>query len=144
MIEIDQIVVPVDGSEGASRAAVFAARLAAATSKPLSLLYVFPATPMALIGLASMSAEQIKQAEADASREIFEKARGAIADSGVACSEVVLLGDPANELIGYVNQHPNSMLVMGRRGLSPIRSLLMGSVSEKVARHSHGAVTLVN
>lgn len=144
MIEIDEIAVPVDGSEGASRAAVFAARLAVATGKPLSLLYVFPATPMALIGLASMSAEHIKQAEADAAREIFEKARAAIADTGVASSEKILLGDPANELIGYVNQHPKSMLVMGRRGLSPIQSLLLGSVSEKVARHAHGAVTLVN
>lgn len=144
MIEIDEIAVPVDGSDGASRAAVFAARLAAATGKPLRLLYVFPATPMALIGLASMSAEHIKQAEADAAREIFEKARAAIADTGVVSGEQILLGDPANELIGYVNQHPKSLLVMGRRGLSPIQSLLMGSVSEKVARHAHGAVTLVN
>lgn len=144
MIEIDEIAVPVDGSDGASRAAVFAARLAAATGKPLRLLYVFPATPMALIGLASMSAEQIKQAEADAAREIFQKARVAIAETGVATDETILLGDPANELIGYVNQHPKSLLVMGRRGLSPIQSLLLGSVSEKVARHAHGAVTLVN
>lgn len=142
MIEIDEIAVPVDGSEGASRAAAFAARLAAATGKPLRLIYVFPATPMALIGLASLSAEQIKKAEEDASREIFEKARAAIA--GVDCSEKILLGDPANELIGYVNQNPKCMLVMGRRGLSPIQSLLLGSVSEKVARHAHGAVTLVN
>lgn len=144
MIEIDEIAVPVDGSEGASRAAVFAASLAVATGKPLSLIYVFPATPMALIGLASMSAEHIKQVEADAAREIFEKARTTIADTGVTISEKILLGDPANELIGYINQHPKSMLVMGRRGLSPIQSLLLGSVSEKVARHAHGAVTLVN
>jgi nucleotide-binding universal stress UspA family protein len=144
MIEIDEIAVPVDGSEGANRAAAFAARLAAATGKALRLIYVFPATPMAMIGLASMSAEQIKQAEQDASREIFDQARAAIAATGVACSETILLGDPANELIGYVNQHPQSLLVMGRRGLSPIQSLLLGSVSEKVARHAHGAVTLVN
>lgn len=144
MIEIDEIAVPVDGSEGSSRAAVFAARLAAATGKPLRLLYVFPATPMALIGLASMSAEHIKQAEADASREIFAQARAAIADAGVDSNELILLGDPAHELIGYVNQNPKSMLVMGRRGLSKIQSLLLGSVSEKVARHAHGAVTLVN
>jgi nucleotide-binding universal stress UspA family protein len=144
MIEIDEIAVPVDGSEGSSRAAEFAARLAAATGKPLRLLYVFPATPMALIGLASMSAEHIKQAEADASREIFAKARAAIADAGVDSNETILLGDPAHELIGYVNQNPKSMLVMGRRGLSKIQSLLLGSVSEKVARHAHGAVTLVN
>lgn len=54
------------------------------------------------------------------------------------------LGDPANEVIGYVGEHPKALVVMGRRGLSPIQSLLMGSVSEKVARHAQGAVTLVN
>ncbi|MEE4303556.1 MAG: universal stress protein [Wenzhouxiangella sp.] len=32
---------------------------------------------------------------------------------------------------------------MGRRGLSKIKSLLMGSVSSKVAAHAPGLVTVV-
>lgn len=144
MVEFDEIVVPVDGSDGAGRAAAFAARLAAAIRCPIRLLYVFPATPMAIVGFSRMSSEEIKQAQNSAARDIFGKARAAIGGAGAEVDEVVLLGDPANELIGYVGQHPKALVVMGRRGLSPIRSLLMGSVSEKVARYANGAVTLVN
>jgi nucleotide-binding universal stress UspA family protein len=143
MLEFDEIVVPVDGSEGASRAAVFAARLASALRCPIQLLYVFPATPMSMVGFARMSAEEIQRAQHSASREIIDRARQAIGEAGTV-GEKLLLGDPAEEIINYVDQHPRTLVVMGRRGLSPMQSLLVGSVSEKVARHAKGAVTLVN
>lgn len=144
MIEFDEIVVPVDGSDGASRAAVFAARLATALQCPIQLLYVFPATPMSMMGFARMSAEEILRAQQSASREIIDRARQAIGDAAGVVGEKLLLGDPAEEIINYVGQHPKTLVVMGRRGLSPMQSLLVGSVSEKVARHAKGAVTLVN
>jgi len=144
MIEFDEIVVPVDGSDGADRAATFAARLATATGCPIRLAHVFPATPMALVGLSTMSREDIERVQKNASRDVFTKARAAIGDGGDEAEEILLLGDPANELINYVAKHPKTLVVMGRRGQSPIKSLLMGSVSEKVARHAQGAVTLVN
>ncbi|MCC5867350.1 MAG: universal stress protein [Gammaproteobacteria bacterium] len=144
MAEFDEIVVPVDGSDGAGRAATFAARLAAAVNCPIRLIYVFPATGMAMVGFSTMSAEEIKRAQSSAAKDIFGKARAAIGDAVGEVDEIVLLGDPANELIGYVDQHPKTLVVMGRRGLSPMKSLLMGSVSEKLARHAQGAVTLVN
>jgi nucleotide-binding universal stress UspA family protein len=144
VIEFDEIVVPVDGSAGAGRAAVFAARLAAAIGCPLRLLYVFPATSMAMVGFSRMSPEEVARAQHSAARGIFDQARAAIGDAVAGVDEIVRLGDPANEVIGYVGQHPKALVVMGRRGLSPIQSLLMGSVSEKVARHAQGAVTLVN
>lgn len=144
MVEFDEIVVPVDGSAGAGRAASFAARLAVAIRCPIRLLYVFPATSMALVGFSRMSPEEIALAKNSAARGIFDQARAAIGDAGAEVDELVLLGDPANEVIGYVGQHPKTLVVMGRRGLSPIQSLLMGSVTEKVARYAQGAVTLVN
>jgi nucleotide-binding universal stress UspA family protein len=144
MVQFDEIVVPVDGSGGAGRAASFAARLAAAIRCPIRLLYVFPMTSMAMVGLSRMSSEEIVQAQNSAARDIFDKARAAVGDAGADVDTLVLLGDPASELISYVEQHPKALVVMGRRGLSPIQSLLMGSVSEKVCRHAQGAVTLVN
>lgn len=146
MVEFDEVVIPVDGSEGSARAAAFAARLAAAVQCPIQMIHVFPATGMALVGLSRMTPDEIKQAESSAAKDIFANARAAIDIVGaeVELRELVLLGDPANELLGYIAQHPRALVVMGRRGLSPIKSLLMGSVSEKVARHAHGAVTLVN
>jgi nucleotide-binding universal stress UspA family protein len=144
MVEFDEIVVPVDGSDGAKRAASFAARLAAVVQCPIRLTYVFPATPMAMVGFSKMDADEVKKVESSAAQEVFDAVRAATGSTGATVEELVLFGDPANELINYIDRHPKALVVMGRRGLSPIKSLLMGSVSEKVARHAKGAVTLVN
>lgn len=74
----------------------------------------------------------------------MEKARAALRDIGTNAEELVVLGDPAEEIINYVDNHPKALVVMRRRGLSAMKSLLLGSVSEKVMRHARGAVTLVS
>lgn len=144
MVEFDEVIVPVDGSEGSGRAARFAARLAAATQCPLKLMYVLPASSALLMSMAKLSAEEIKQIEHNAAREAIESARTAMGDTGATAEEVVAMGDPAEEIITYVDSHPKSLVVMGRRGLSRIQTLMLGSVSEKVMRHAKGAVTLVH
>lgn len=55
-----------------------------------------------------------------------------------------MTGDAATEIINYLDRHPGSLVVMGRRGLSPIRNLMMGSVSDKVMRHGGRAVMVVS
>lgn len=143
MVEFDEIVVAVDGSEAAGRAARFAARLAGATSCPVKLLYVFPATGMAMVGFSRMSAEEIKHAQHSAAQTAMEKARAALRDGGVNAEELVIFGDPAEEIINYADNH-KVLVVRGRRGLSTMKYLVLGSVSEKVMRHACGAVTLVS
>lgn len=144
MAEFDAIVVPVDGSPAAGRAAAFGARLAAALQCQVRLIYVFPATAMAVIGLSRMTPEEIKQAQNNAARDIFAQARAAMTDGTAQVEELVLLGDPAAELLDYLGRHPKTLVVMGRRGLSPLQTLVMGSVSEKLARHAEVPVTLVH
>jgi nucleotide-binding universal stress UspA family protein len=142
--EFNVIIVPVDGSEGSQRAARFAARLAKATHSKVNLLHVFPATPNEVIGMASLSREDIEHAEKQAARKAFDKALQAMGEQQQEIEEKVLFGDPAEEIIRYVGEHPDALVVMGRRGLSRMESLLLGSVSEKVVRYASGAVTIVH
>ena len=48
------------------------------------------------------------------------------------------------EILAYLNKRPGTLAVMGRRGLSPIKSLLLGSVSDKVVQHATNPVLVVN
>jgi len=141
--EFNVIIVPVDGSEGSQRAARFAARLAKATQCKLKLVYVFPATPNEITGMARLSREDIEHAEKQAARKVFDKARQVIGEEQ-PLEEQVFFGDPAEEIIRHLGEHPKALVVMGRRGLSRMESLLLGSVSEKVVRYASGAVTIVN
>ena len=143
MVDFNHVVVPVDGSEGSKRAVHFAARLAHATRCPLKLMHVCPATATTVTGLARLSRDEVEKALKASSREAFDKVQDAQPAEAEKPEEIVVLGDPAEEILGYIEQHPDALVVMGRRGLSRLGALLVGSVSEKVARHSRGAVTLV-
>jgi nucleotide-binding universal stress UspA family protein len=146
MVEFDEILVPVDGSEGAQRAAVLAGRLASATGASLKFVHVVGLTTDTIIALAKLTKEQIHAAHAEAAKGVLAQAQSALAASGagIAADTLVLVGDPAQEILDYLETHPRTMVVMGRRGLSAIRGLMLGSVSEKVARHAVGPVTLVH
>lgn len=144
MVEFDEILVPVDGSEGATRAAQFGARLAKALNSPLKLAHVAPLTSESVMAMAKMDRKDIEAHERSRGARVIASAREAIADAGVDAQDLVLLGDAAEEILNYIDKHPKTLVVMGRRGLSTLRGLVVGSVSDKVSRHAHGAVTLVN
>jgi nucleotide-binding universal stress UspA family protein len=142
--EFKEIVVPVDGSESSQRAVRFAERLAKSTGTGLKLVYVFQVPPTELVSVARLSKEDIEKAKQSAAKVAFDKAHEALGDKSVAVSADVLFGDPATEIIHYINAQPDSLVVMGRRGLTRMGSLLLGSVSEKVVHHAAGSVTIVH
>lgn len=144
MVDIREVVVPVDGSENAKRAAEFGSRLAHAAGKPLRLLFVFSVVGDEIVGLAGLSKEQIDAAMHRAARRVFDEIRGELGDAATDSGELVLYGDPAEEILEFVQAHPESLVVMGRRGKGPIERVLLGSVCDKVVRHAAGAITLVS
>lgn len=62
---------------------------------------------------------------------------------GVACELAVLEGDPATELAAYAKAHKVSAIVMSSHGRTGMKKLLLGSVAEKVLRHTTCPVLLV-
>ena len=140
-----ELVIALDGSTPAFEAMDEANDLAKAMGRELSALYVFPhqrefsAAPSGLDeGTSKENLEQMRDSE---SQKIFEAAEKRLGASFV--DKHVLSGDPAEEIIAFMENNPGTHLVMGRRGLSRIKALLMGSVSMKVAAHAPGLVTVV-
>jgi len=141
---IKELLVPVDGSDNANRAAVFALELAQAMQVGVRLFYVFPAASVEIIGMAGMSRSDIDQAAQAAAQRAFDATKAAIGDGkGVAVESETSIGDPAEEIIRYTEDNDHVMTVVGRRGLSRIQSMMVGSVSDKVIRHAKGPVTLI-
>lgn len=138
------IVVACDGSDHSLQAAEMAAELARDTGKPLKLLSVFSGTSLEQMIIRGVSAEKIDAEVEHYGRNVFDAVRGAISDIMTPTSEVLLKGDPAKQILEYLDNHLGDHLVMGRRGHSMVRSLTLGSVSEKVIRHALVPVTVVN
>lgn len=140
---IKKILVPVDGSASSNRAAEFGARLAADTGASLTLLFAFEPTGPATMGMASLSKKEVKDTVDRIAEKALAGAIKATAKAGVTAKQQVALGHPAADIIDFAKKDKSDLIVMGSRGLSPMKGLLLGSVSEKVLRHASCAVTIV-
>jgi nucleotide-binding universal stress UspA family protein len=145
MTKSRNLVIALDGSESSLEALDEARGLAKAMDRELSALYVFPhhrgvsATPAGLD--EQTSRENLERMKESHSQEIFGEAESRL---GMAFAhKYVLTGDPAEEIVSFMEDNPGTHLVIGRRGLSKIKSLLLGSVSSKVTAHAPGLVTVV-
>lgn len=138
-----EILVPVDGSENSLRAVRYALGLAGALGARIRLFYVFPVSSVEIIGMAGMSRDDIEHAAQAAAQRVFDKLHAEIGETDVKLVDETSIGDPAEEIIRCTEDDHQLLVILGRRGLSRIQSLLLGSVSEKVVRHAHSPVTIV-
>jgi nucleotide-binding universal stress UspA family protein len=143
MKDFHKIVVAVDGSDSSIRAARVAARLADSLTVPLVMIHVFPLMSNDIAGALGMSATEIETLRDNAAANTFAEVREQISDRDLDIQEVARVGDIAEEILLYLNNDPDILAVLGRRGRSAIGSLLLGSVSDKVLRHTKTPVTVV-
>lgn len=138
------ILVPVDGSESASRAARFGAMLGGALSSKLTLLHVYDAPTASLLGLAHMAEDSVKAALAKVAQNSFDRALAAMGDIGsLDLDKVSTTGHPFEEIVSQAKLLKCELIVMGSRGLSPLQEMVLGSVSDRVLRFAPCAVTIV-
>jgi nucleotide-binding universal stress UspA family protein len=141
---IKEILVPVDGSDNSIRAVRFAVEMAGAMGIGVRLFYVFPAASVEIIGMAGMSRADIDQAAQASAQRAFDQTReGLGSDIDVTLEQETSIGDPAEEIIRYTEDDHSVLVVIGRRGLSRMKSLMLGSVSDKVIRHAKSPVTVI-
>lgn len=139
------IVVPVDGSEEAARAAEFAAHLASPHGAKITLLFVYDAPAAVSMGLAGLAGDD---GFAEASRSSAEAAFGAALaamgrETETEPAQEMVQGNPAVEIVSFARRCAADLVVMGSRGMSSIDGLIMGSVSERVLRGASCPVTVV-
>lgn len=137
-----RIVVAVDGSEGANKAAQFAGRLARDTGAALTLVHVYDMPSVAAMGLRHVSEGELARIREGLSRGSFEAARKAIGE-GVSVDTVLEMGHPAEEICTVAARTGADLVVVGTRGMSEMKNLVLGSVSERVVRLAPVPVTVV-
>lgn len=80
------------------------------------------------------------------SEQIGEEARQRYDTADLDSTEfdyVTLQGKPAHEIVQYATEHDVDQIVMGSRGRSGMKRLLLGSVAETVVRRSPVPVNVV-
>lgn len=137
-----KILVPFDGSESARRAVQHAVELAKASPDvKVDLLHVLEWTPAG--SRVDAPAETIDKENAAEAEEAVRPAKEIAQQAGVTCEVRYRRGSPPTEISNAVREGSYDAVIMGTRGLSPMASLMVGSVAMKVLNLVQVPVTLV-
>lgn len=141
------ILVPVDGSNTAERALQAARELAAASGAEVITLSVAvdrDVMPSELMATGQISKKDIQDDRRRQAAEVAQKAAKALQDAGIIARDEVTVGDPAHCIIERSRELDAPLVVIGRRGLTGFRELIMGSVSNKVVHYADCPVLVIN
>jgi nucleotide-binding universal stress UspA family protein len=134
------ILLAVDGSEHAIRAAHIAAELARCHKAALRLVAAYDPVPPYLgePNFQIILDAQLQEADKNIAKTL--KILGEI--PGEVNSEV-LQGPPAEAILDVAKTRECDLIVMGSRGLGQFAGLLLGSQSQKVVQHANCPVLIV-
>lgn len=138
------ILVPVDGSDNANRAVLYARQLAeGAASARIHLVNVQTPTHGRAGVSRLITQDMIDQFYAREGQEATQDARQLLGATGTDHTSQVLFGHPATEIAGYARDKHCARIVMGTRGHGTLVNILMGSVANQVLQLAEVPVTLV-
>ena len=143
-----KILLATDGSPEAASAARMAITLSRSLGGELHVVYVGVA-PSAYAAAESeiLDYEFWKElreiAQNEASQSVEEEVRKIEGTGGKVEMVHVAMGHPNSEILRIAEEIGADLVVVGSRGLGPLRRALMGSVSETVVGHAHCSVLVV-
>jgi nucleotide-binding universal stress UspA family protein len=141
--EFKRLLVAVDGSANASRAARVAVNIAKKFRAELIVCHVI-ATPIYSSVQPTALTEYFESAKDHAKKLIGEVLRMAEADHVTAHELIIENAFSVVEAIVKNAAGRNvDLIVIGTRGLTGLRKLLIGSVSSGVLNHAHSSVLMV-
>ncbi|MCQ4343861.1 MAG: universal stress protein [Sulfolobales archaeon] len=138
-----RIVAAYDGSDQAIKALNTAIELAKAFNSKLDVVEVVDTAALLGMGFAPIPSDVIAQIYSKAQNDV-EQAKKKAQEAGVKdVTSQVLEGDPATSIIEYASKNGADLIVIGSRGLSTFKRLILGSVSSKVVQESRVPVLVV-
>ena len=141
------IIVPTAGSVNSKRALEHAIVLASSLGASITLVYV------ANIVSVISNFDQIPNASGYVTEQVAldmeEEGKGVLDDfakevpEGIDVKTVFEVGSPGPAVLSVAKKYKADLIVMGSRGLGPLKGLFMGSVSSYVVTHSGCPVLIV-
>lgn len=136
---IDEFVVGVDGSDHSRMALRWAAGAGASAGVPVRAVqsWIHPRSAVLPIAPVPVSADEMDEQTRQAVTALVTDTLG----SSATVTTEVLRGPPAGALLQTVT--PDSVLVLGSRGLGGFAGLLLGSVSQECVEYASCTVVVV-
>jgi nucleotide-binding universal stress UspA family protein len=131
---ISKILVTIDGSKVAQKAAKYAVDLAKQTGATLTLLSVIDRRFIIEQAVsASASPTHLKESVEDYLKQSAQAATDAIVtlckQNRIQCKAVIRTGHPVEEIVNEATKSKADLIVMGSHGKSALKAVVLGSVT---------------
>ena len=139
-------IVATDGSEASLKAARFLVRHSCpGPDDELFVIYVFPlpSDPECYEGVVALPSRATDERVAGVARPILERTAAELSDIKSRVNEVVLVGNPAKEIVEFAMNLDVDLVVAGTRGRRPAQELYLGSVSNALTHRAPCSVLIV-
>jgi nucleotide-binding universal stress UspA family protein len=127
----EKILVPLDGSEPSIWALGKAIQIAKKLNGEITLIHVYSISPTAI---TPMQVYKYAQAMRKHGIGILEDGKKKAEAEGVKAMTLLVDGHTVEEILNAAKEGNFSLIVIGARGLSKMKELLLGSVSDAVTR----------
>ena len=140
------ILLAVDGSDNAYEA-VHALKYFA-RSEQLTLLHALnvprPAYPMMLPEVAEEIYKTLEQSMREDGERLLNRVQSLLPMHAGPSTKHLRMGSPAETIVSMAEEQKADLIVMGARGLGPVKERLLGSVSHRILTLAHCATLIVN
>lgn len=139
-MQFKRILLPVDGSAHSMRAAEAAVKMAKDFGGEIILLYCHRQAPV-ILGEPMFQGNVEKEMER--SEELMAPFRALIEQSGVPFQERLIAGRARDVIPDVAKVEDVGLIVMGKRGMSDLARLVVGSVTNKVIQVAQCPVLVI-
>jgi nucleotide-binding universal stress UspA family protein len=141
----EKILVALDGSGHSIYALERAIQIAKKFEGKITLVHAYT-THMASLpkeyALAESTAPMV-EVSGDAGKNILADAKAKTETEGVQVETILVMGQAVETIVEASKNGKFDLIVIGARGLSPIKEILLGSVSHGVTTHAQCPVLVV-
>jgi len=136
-LSIKKILVTIDGSEDSMKAAEYAISLAKKYNAELIILYILYSelgfaysnllgvtTPRAIVDVLETQKKDVQK--------WFDEIKSKLANTKIIVSVSSIVG----EIVGFANKEKIDLIILGTRGRTGFKKMLLGSVAEGVVNSS--------
>ncbi len=127
----EKILVPLDGSEQSIWALGKAVQIAKKVGSEITLIHVYSVSPLAITPMQVYKYVQVMRRYGNS---VLEDGKKKAEAEGVQAQTLLVDGHAVEEIIKAAKEGNFSLIVIGARGMSKIKELLMGSVSDGVTK----------
>ena len=129
-----QILVPIDFSDGSSRAVTQAVELARALGASIELFHSYQLPVFALPDSSIALSPTYVADLTDRAQKELNRHRDGLVSEGLSVTTKLLEGNPADAIVERATAINAQMIVLGTHGRSGFRRFLLGSTAERVVR----------